>query len=296
MKKENWQKIENVYLLGKKIDKAKRMANKGESNTNMLSTEENIVKAKAGSRKKPVDVSYAGLARHESHVDTDYHGQALNTNNQDSKNYQAGSFVKENELYESSQDCGHSRLAQILSEENQIKRLPQSDNTTTERIIENNPNYSNKPSKLKRALSGENSVFSIHQRNSLSPSSNLPRIPSDLYDIKQFLENLDARSFKSDMDLKRSQNMRRRATGYPAIAVPFLNGSLPQADLPPLRTIEDIDSLTREQCLTFIQGYGIPIDSSDTVYLKEKLRDAIGMRAFTDMSFEMNSFHLESPR
>lgn len=61
-------------------------------------------------------------------------------------------------------------------------------------------------------------------------------------------------------------------------------------DLPTILNIEDIENLTREQCIRYLRGYGVSFTNNETISLKKKLRDTIGFTLRSDSIFDFHSF------
>lgn len=67
-------------------------------------------------------------------------------------------------------------------------------------------------------------------------------------------------------------------------------GQEPDEDLPIFLNIEDIENLTREQFIRYLQGYGVSFTNNETISLKKKLRDTIGFTVRSDSILDFHSF------
>ncbi|KRZ98478.1 uncharacterized protein AC631_05765 [Debaryomyces fabryi] len=85
-------------------------------------------------------------------------------------------------------------------------------------------------------------------------------------------------------------NVVRRSVGYDAVSVPFLNREENQEELPPVLSVQDIDRLTKEQCQKYLRGYNVQFHPNETIKLKERLRDSIGLLASPDRDYQFASF------
>jgi len=117
-------------------------------------------------------------------------------------------------------------------------------------------------------------------------------------DLKRDVKR-DLRDFKGDMysGFKMSEyshirlyNMFRRMNGYPATPVPFLNVEAIMNELPPIGSVQDIDSLSKEECQTYLRAYNVEFHPNESVKLKERLRDAVGLAISYDLEFQFGSF------
>lgn len=80
--------------------------------------------------------------------------------------------------------------------------------------------------------------------------------------------------------------------GCKAILVPFLTAeAILGYQLPPIASVEDIDLLDRHDCQTYLRAYKVQFYPNETVKLKERLRDAIGLAVNHDVSFQFSGFH-----
>lgn len=87
-------------------------------------------------------------------------------------------------------------------------------------------------------------------------------------------------------------NMFRRMNGCKAIPVPFLAAeAILGHQLPPIASVEDIDLLDRHDCQTYLRAYQVQFHPNETVKLKERLRDAIGLAVNHDACFQFSGFH-----
>ena len=87
-------------------------------------------------------------------------------------------------------------------------------------------------------------------------------------------------------------NMFRRMNGCKAIPVPFLTAEAIRGhQLPPIASVEDIDLLDIHDCQTYLRAYKVQFHPNETVKLKERLRDAIGLAVNHDVCFQFSGFH-----
>ncbi|WBW74668.1 cell surface glycoprotein [Schizosaccharomyces osmophilus] len=73
-----------------------------------------------------------------------------------------------------------------------------------------------------------------------------------------------------DMRSLRMENKDLRVRGYAVEPVPFLNGNSPDFDLPRNTCIQDIDRLSKNECIRYMNGYGRLIGAHETIALKRK--------------------------
>lgn len=87
-------------------------------------------------------------------------------------------------------------------------------------------------------------------------------------------------------------NMFRRMNGCKAIPVPYLDTDITlEHELPSIGSVEEIDLLDRHDCQAYLKAYNVKFHPNETVKLKERLRDAIGLAVRHDMSYEFSGFH-----
>lgn len=85
-------------------------------------------------------------------------------------------------------------------------------------------------------------------------------------------------------------NYQRRMGAHEALSVPFLDRGMNQEELPPISSVENIDRLAKEQCQNYLRGYKVQFHSNETVKLKERLRDAVGLMAGHDLNYQFSTF------
>lgn len=102
------------------------------------------------------------------------------------------------------------------------------------------------------------------------------RFASDMSDLKGDMSGLSTALNRVNFRIARIENKELRASGFSSGKLAFLNGQEPDEDLPPILNIEDIENLTREQCVRYLRGYSVSFTNNETISLKKKLRDAIG--------------------
>ena len=116
------------------------------------------------------------------------------------------------------------------------------------------------------------------------------RFASDMSDLKGDMSGLSTALNRVNFRIARIENKELRASGFSSGKLPFLNGQEPDEDLPPILNIEDIENLTREECVRYLRGYGVSFTNNETISLKKKLRDAIGFTLRSDSVFDFHSF------
>lgn len=85
-------------------------------------------------------------------------------------------------------------------------------------------------------------------------------------------------------------NVTRRNNGYTVAPVPFINLEITQDGLPPIETVQDIDSLSKEDCQKYLDGYNIPYRPNERALLKSKLRDSVGLVSSGDLRYTFSNF------
>ncbi|EPY53079.1 hypothetical protein SPOG_03626 [Schizosaccharomyces cryophilus OY26] len=113
----------------------------------------------------------------------------------------------------------------------------------------------------------------------------------------QRFEALDGRLYGIEQKLNRQEyrycrlhNIQLRFLGKSVEVVPFLNAEEPDSDLPRIHSVEDIENLTKNQCTNYLDGYGIRYGPNETIKLKERLRDAVGLQSLGDAEFRFSEF------
>ncbi|WBW72040.1 cell surface glycoprotein [Schizosaccharomyces osmophilus] len=104
-------------------------------------------------------------------------------------------------------------------------------------------------------------------------------------------DGIDQKLNKQEYRYYRLHNIQMRSLGKSIDIVPYLNGQLPDIDLPRIYSIEDIERLTKDQCTRYLNGYGIRFGPNETIKLKERIRDAVGLHSVTDAEFRFSGFH-----
>lgn len=112
--------------------------------------------------------------------------------------------------------------------------------------------------------------------------------------LEQRYSRLNEKFAKQNFELMRLKNVMLSKEGEDAVSVPFLDGTRPEEHfLPKIRTVADIDWLSRKECGRFLAGYGISFSDSEGANLKRKLRDAIGFSLGTDVKYSFRNFSSE---
>lgn len=133
-------------------------------------------------------------------------------------------------------------------------------------------------------------------------NSGLNKLREDIYSesnrLKEYMdsgfnklrEDMDSGFKKSDYRFACLYNMFRRMNGHKAVPVPFLNMQSVVGELPPIYSVEDIDSLSKANCQTHLRAYNVEFRPNETMKLKERLRDAVGLMVDHDLSFRFGGF------
>ncbi|CAR65720.1 DEHA2D19096p [Debaryomyces hansenii CBS767] len=121
-------------------------------------------------------------------------------------------------------------------------------------------------------------------------ASDMSDLKGDMSDLKGDMSGLSTALNRVNFRIARIENKESRASGFSSGKLPFLNGQEPDEDLPPILNIEDIENLTREECVRYLRGYGVSFTNNETISLKKKLRDAIGFTLRSDSVFDFHSF------
>lgn len=85
-------------------------------------------------------------------------------------------------------------------------------------------------------------------------------------------------------------NCIRRSCGYSAVSVPFLNRDEDLEELPSILSVEEIDRLSKQECQIYLRSYNVLFHPNETVKLKERLRDAIGLIVSHDRDYHFANF------
>lgn len=166
--------------------------------------------------------------------------------------------------------------------------------------------------KLRQAPEWFTSEINNMNNRLTSMDDKLTSLKSDVASLKTDMDNKftslksDVASLKTDMDNKFALvdsrfvkleynhlclfNSFRRMNGYEAVSVPFLNREENQEELPLILSVQDIDRLTKEECQRFLTGYYIQFHPNETIKLKEKLREAVGLMARYDYEYKFTTF------
>ncbi|EPY53068.1 hypothetical protein SPOG_03615 [Schizosaccharomyces cryophilus OY26] len=104
-------------------------------------------------------------------------------------------------------------------------------------------------------------------------------------------DRMETRFNGMDVRNRKTENIQLRSMGFPINIVPFLSGTQPDDDLPEIRSVEDIDGLTRDQCARYLDGYGIRFNFNESIKMKERLRDILGLISIYDLSHHFSGFN-----
>ncbi|EPX71658.1 meiotic expression up-regulated protein [Schizosaccharomyces octosporus yFS286] len=108
--------------------------------------------------------------------------------------------------------------------------------------------------------------------------------------IEESLRSINQKLSKQEYRYYRLHNIQLRSLGKSIDVVPFVNGQEPDFDLPQIHSIEDIENLTKDQCTRYLDGYGIQYGPNETIKLKERLRNAVGLESLGDSEFLLSGF------
>lgn len=108
--------------------------------------------------------------------------------------------------------------------------------------------------------------------------------------MRELKEDMDSRFKMSEYKHACLYNMVRRMNGSPAAPVPFLNVEAMLDELSPIGSVEDIDSLSKQECQTYLRAYNVEFHPNESVKLKGRLRDAIGLATPYDRKFQFRNF------
>ena len=115
-------------------------------------------------------------------------------------------------------------------------------------------------------------------------------LESRLGTLESRLGTLESRLDTLEYGHLRLFNYLRRTDSYDAVSIPFLNTEENQEELPPILSVHDIDRLNKEQCQKYLNGYRVMFHPNETVKLKERLRDALGLLAGYDCNYRFTTF------
>ncbi|EPY53242.1 hypothetical protein SPOG_05700 [Schizosaccharomyces cryophilus OY26] len=108
--------------------------------------------------------------------------------------------------------------------------------------------------------------------------------------IIESLHSINQKLNRQEYRYHRMNNIQMRSLGKSIDVVPYLNGQEPDFDLPQIHSIEDIENLTKDQCTRYLDGYGIRYGPNETIKLKERLRNAVGLESLGDNEFPLSGF------
>lgn len=118
-----------------------------------------------------------------------------------------------------------------------------------------------------------------------------PAAPGD-----HFAQLLASISDMYDRDIENEQyaqqlffNCKLIEHGLSIYEINFIYGEKPK-DLPSIKKIEDIDNLSKEECITYLRGYGISFKDEETIGIKRKLATAVGFKRPVDLEFQWSLF------
>lgn len=152
--------------------------------------------------------------------------------------------------------------------------------------------------KLQKALTQNTSDYNI-ATFMRSITETLTRMENESRNTNRKIENMDRKLDQLQNDIteikplmfyvRTSENARRRNARVPPIPVPFLVGTGPGDELPILDSVETIENLDSGQLRRYLQGYAVQFNPrSSSKILKNKLREALGFYAASDLSFEFS--------
>ncbi|CUM55142.1 unnamed protein product [Debaryomyces tyrocola] len=200
-----------------------------------------------------------------------------------------------NELFPRLGSCVEDTLADMIKKtvNDNIQNIVQQ---TIESLNQNPPEW------FTREISGLNTKIDACSDEIKGLKRGFKDLKGDFADFKGDFADLkgDFADLKGDMDsgFKMSEyrhaclyNMVRRMNGSSAVPVPFLNVEAMLDELSPIGSVEDIDSLSKQECQTYLRAYNVEFHPNESVKLKEKLRDAIGLAVGHDVGFLFGNFN-----
>ena len=200
-----------------------------------------------------------------------------------------------NELFPRLGSCFEDTLTEMIEKKvnDNIQSIVEQ---TLESLNQNPPEwFTNEMREIKKDIKDLKGEFKDLKRDL---NKDVKDLKIEFKDLKRDVKR-DLRDFKGDMDsgFKMSEyshirlyNMFRRMNGYPATPVPFLNVEAIMNELPPIGSVQDIDSLSKEECQTYLRAYNVEFHPNESVKLKERLRDAVGLAISYDLEFQFGSF------
>lgn len=134
------------------------------------------------------------------------------------------------------------------------------------------------------------SMYKSFENKLKSLEKRMSGLGTQINELKTDIVAVDSRVVILENKQSCLSNSLRRARGYNADNVPFLNKNENQEELPPILSVQDIDRLTKQQCQKYLRGYNILFHLNETTRLKEKLRDAIGLLINCDINYLFSTF------
>lgn len=102
--------------------------------------------------------------------------------------------------------------------------------------------------------------------------------------------NEKIRELKNELRYQDAKNFNRlkRNRGDIISPIPFLDGSLPPPALVAIKSIDDINAISKTDLMAYLSGYGIQFNREESpASLRAKLRDAVGLGSEYDLRFEL---------
>ena len=147
---------------------------------------------------------------------------------------------------------------------------------------------------IKNCLNSVDNRFNFLEKEIDSLKTEFTSLNTEMSSLKTDMDNniasIDLRFAKLEYSNFCFLNSFRRMNGYEAVKVPFLKREENQEELPQILSVQDIDGLTQEECKRFLRGYGIQFHPNETIKLKEKLRDGVGLMARYDYEYKFANF------
>lgn len=111
-----------------------------------------------------------------------------------------------------------------------------------------------------------------------------------ILEILRSIQDMFQNTFRrEEYRLQVSTNVLILEAGGVLEPVNFIYGEKPE-DLPPINRIEDIDSFTKEECITYLKGYDQYSDFEKTTDLKRKVAFSVGFRRSEGWDYPWSPF------
>ncbi|EPY51068.1 cell surface glycoprotein [Schizosaccharomyces cryophilus OY26] len=128
------------------------------------------------------------------------------------------------------------------------------------------------------------------QRNTETLQRSMATMQSSMVTMQTSVDTLTGKVNRIDIRSVRMENKELRRAGYPIMEVPFLEGNNPDSELPRITCTQDIDRLSKDECIRYLNGYGISFNANETIALKKKLANAVGLVLDFDKDYSFSGF------